>query len=588
MKFKNFSITLFLCIFFQFANSQTFINENFDTGIPQNWTFSSNQTNWVNSISNNAGGESPELKFYWEPSFTGISRFISPVLDVSGYKTVYLSFKYNVKHYATFYYIGVDYRTDATNWKHAWSNYITTDIEKNKVSISIAISDTSNKYFQFCFYFDGETNGIDALYIDDIELNAPKTNDIKILEIINNEQYKPTDTVQICSKIENRGLQTENSKVGLEIFQMPDTVKSIFKDTISYEQLNPDNIKKLCFKPFVGNQADILYKIKVTSLLSNDSDTSNDILTSYFNTYNIQKNYVLLEEGTGTWCVYCPYAARIIDTLTTNYEDIAVISYHDFDIFETEEAKYRINNVYKMTGYPSTIFDGQYKLEGGNATYNEYLNNYLIQKSKKSPFAIDFNGTKKGKNYILKTNVSRKSEYLYNDLTLHVVVIETDIPYPWKDLEIVDYCQRLMLPDSVGTHFDTKGSKELSFENSFTLDPSWNSGKCEIIAFIQREKTKEIIQTNKISVNDFQNSNILNSSNTDINIYPNPANDYIQISANNDQLSEISIFDLSGKKVIEKKFNNNISLNIKYLQSGIYTIKITDKNNVVIKKLIKE
>ena len=79
-----------------------------------------------------------------------------------------------------------------------------------------------------------------------------------------------------------------------------------------------------------------------------------------------------------------------------------------------------------------------------------------------------------------------------------------------------------------------------------------------------------------------------------ITVFPNPACDKvtIQINETDNSIYKIEIFDLFGKKQIEKtiNFNNKIEIEIEDLKSGIYLIEIysPDKKLVGIKKLVIE
>ena len=74
------------------------------------------------------------------------------------------------------------------------------------------------------------------------------------------------------------------------------------------------------------------------------------------------------------------------------------------------------------------------------------------------------------------------------------------------------------------------------------------------------------------------------TTNKPINIYPNPANEYIVIE-NIASNSSFEIIDIAGKTIILNKISDNIDLSI--LQSGVYCIKITDGLKSYFSKLIK-
>lgn len=70
-------------------------------------------------------------------------------------------------------------------------------------------------------------------------------------------------------------------------------------------------------------------------------------------------------------------------------------------------------------------------------------------------------------------------------------------------------------------------------------------------------------------------------------IAPNPAKDVLKIEGEN--ISKISIVDVSGRKVLESDMVKENTLNIKKLKKGIYYITIEGRNGVLTtSKLIKE
>jgi hypothetical protein len=59
----------------------------------------------------------------------------------------------------------------------------------------------------------------------------------------------------------------------------------------------------------------------------------------------VQRNMVILEIATGTWCQYCPGAANGADQLITNGCAVAVIENHNGDAFANSFSNAR-NNYY--------------------------------------------------------------------------------------------------------------------------------------------------------------------------------------------------------------------------------------------------
>ena len=70
-------------------------------------------------------------------------------------------------------------------------------------------------------------------------------------------------------------------------------------------------------------------------------------------------------------------------------------------------------------------------------------------------------------------------------------------------------------------------------------------------------------------------------------IFPNPANDYLQINVDNENKSSLTIFDLTGKIILKKGFHKNIKLNIQDFTKGVFFIEIKTENKLITRKIIK-
>jgi len=73
-----------------------------------------------------------------------------------------------------------------------------------------------------------------------------------------------------------------------------------------------------------------------------------------------------------------------------------------------------------------------------------------------------------------------------------------------------------------------------------------------------------------------------------LNIYPNPAHDYIMIEISNNQNTKIEMFDITGKCVLtETIINKNSKINMAYLANGFYWLKIKNNDHINTIPIIK-
>lgn len=64
-------------------------------------------------------------------------------------------------------------------------------------------------------------------------------------------------------------------------------------------------------------------------------------------------------------------------------------------------------------------------------------------------------------------------------------------------------------------------------------------------------------------------------------IYPNPLNNKLNIDLITNQLSEIILYDISSRKMLQQSFTNSISINTEQLAKGLYLYEIKNKQGII-------
>ena len=75
-----------------------------------------------------------------------------------------------------------------------------------------------------------------------------------------------------------------------------------------------------------------------------------------------------------------------------------------------------------------------------------------------------------------------------------------------------------------------------------------------------------------------------------VNIYPNPTNEIIKIDlATSLENCKIQIYSLDGKTLLKKQINNDkeLEISLSHFNSGLYYLKVVNRGNYVIRKIIK-
>ena len=82
------------------------------------------------------------------------------------------------------------------------------------------------------------------------------------------------------------------------------------------------------------------------------------------------------------------------------------------------------------------------------------------------------------------------------------------------------------------------------------------------------------------------------SSLNNISIAPNPSNGLVTITKNNQTtISKINVFDINGKvvKIIDSELNlESIQIDLSKFSSGVYFVEISNDNDKIVRKIVKE
>jgi hypothetical protein len=79
----------------------------------------------------------------------------------------------------------------------------------------------------------------------------------------------------------------------------------------------------------------------------------------------------------------------------------------------------------------------------------------------------------------------------------------------------------------------------------------------------------------------------INASAAKVVLYPNPANDYIELSSTNATIQKVELYNIQGQLIKAKQTDFN-SVSVSDLASGMYSVRITTDKGVSVKKFVKQ
>lgn len=342
---------------------------------------------------------------------------------------------------------------------------------------------------------------------------------------------------------------------------------------------------------------------------------------------------VVSEEGTGTWCQWCPRGSVFMDQFNTKYSQFwAGIAVHNGDPMTVTDYDAAFGGL--ISGYPSALVDRGNDVDPSGMT-PDFLNRVQI-----APKAFITNGaTWDATSRTL--NVSVTAEFQANansNYKLACVLTEDGVtgtgsgynqsnayaggnngvmggyetlgnPVPAAQM-VYDHVARAIAPSFSGytnSFPATVASGDQHTINfSFTLPTTWDENEIHIIGLLI-DPTGKIDNAGKATITEAVSNGYVNGSNAglfeasenqldeSVKIYPNPSNSQANIALNLKSTSEVevSILDLSGKLMSKRNYgllngNINLPLNVNSYSSGVYIIKTTINGTIVQKRLIVE
>ncbi len=401
--------------------------------------------------------------------------------------------------------------------------------------------------------------------------------DAGIYELNMEPLIRPTTTVPVVT-VKNYGESAAT-------FDVTATCND-YTSTITVNNLPSKDTYLVEFDEMTITNAD--YTIDFCTDLVGDEIPENDCLDQDFRVCDIDRETVLLEIGTGTWCGYCPGAAMGADELYENGKDVSVIEYHAGDNYAINDGVNRVN-YYAISSFPTSVFDGNFRHEGGSTTgsiYNQMLPLYEDAIALPSAYGIDFELSENSElDYELSVTVQNEYGFEDDNLKLFAVLTESHIEESWQILDELNFVARAVYPNSNGEPIEFSNGS-FSWTTDVNVPDNYDIDNCIINVFVQDIDTREVWQSTSFGFDIVGQTEI--SGNDQFKIYPNPATNLLKIRSA-ETMNDIMVFNSKGQVVIQKEMNEkNANLDLNNLKSGIYFVRIITDENSVMEKIIIE
>ncbi len=180
------------------------------------------------------------------------------------------------------------------------------------------------------------------------------------------------------------------------------------------------------------------------------------------------------------------------------------MAHQNFDHSEFESVRYYLGtygctgstnrvNYYTITGTPTLWFNGTHKIVGAGtdaATGEGYMDIIRSRYFDPSPIRIEVDGFNPASGAVSVTVTMYSTTFSIASENFHIVLMEDDVntaPATYDDTHLT----RDVFSDTISL---TGQGNTVTFNHTFVIDPSWDTTKLRVVAFVQLQD-KTIIQT---------------------------------------------------------------------------------------------
>ncbi|MCT2562703.1 T9SS-dependent choice-of-anchor J family protein [Chryseobacterium herbae] len=313
---------------------------------------------------------------------------------------------------------------------------------------------------------------------------------------------------------------------------------------------------------------------------------------------------VLVEEGTGTWCGWCPRGAVAMKYMDTNYpDDFIGIAVHNSDPMAVSEYDTGSN----FNGYPSMNVDRAALNKG--VTNTEMTTQVTTRKTLITPAQLNASGGLTGNSLTLNTSATFRTMISNANFRFAVVLVEDGVkgtttaynqknyyaggnngamggyetlpdPVPAAQMTY-DHVGRMLLGGYTGQAGSVPTTitdgQVVNYLFTANIPTTYNLAKVKAVVLLLNGVTGEVINARSFLLGSLGTSTTETNSNY-LTVYPNPTSEYIKVQANKNV--DLKLYDVSGKVVLEK---TNVApdspVSVEKLAKGVYIISITEKGS---------
>lgn len=374
--------------------------------------------------------------------------------------------------------------------------------------------------------------------------------------------------------------------------------------------------------PLVAGNMNVTATVSNVNGGASDDDPSDDAISISINpVVPAPGKMVVGEEGTGTWCQWCPRGAVFMDRFEQDYGPFwAGIAVHNGDPMTVASYDAGIGGL--ISGYPSALVD-----RVGDVDPSAMANDFFTRLQTPPTAFISTTSTWDATTRELEVTITADFQAAANSNYKLAVVLTEDgvtgtgsgyaqsnayaggsngvmggyenLPSPVPASQMVyDHVARAIEPsfggDATSFPATVNSGESHSKTYTFTLPADWDEQKIHIIGMMM-DPTGKIDNASKSGIEALATLTDLEQTFKGFGVYPNPASTYAMVEIDLEATSDVALrlLDMSGKEMAARNYgavetSSTIQLNTADLTAGVYLVELTVNGQRMTKRLVIE
>lgn len=520
---------------------------NYPAGqLPTGWVLEGAQAPWSISASDLAGGEAPELFLGFSFAF-GLSRLVSPPVEITGFQQLCLRYKQYIVNYEMDYgeVIGLDLTFDGgATWEPLWEKPLgLLNFPQDEFAYYFTVPEGATE-FQFAFRFEGNNYAINFWTIDDIVVETAATNDLVAGNFSGSEMPLAGEDNFYMLEVVNGGTQVQDNYTvklmtedGVELASVPGEPVAFGERAYHFFFWAPD-------AAMTGSE--VLY----TEIIFADDENPSNNRSNGMPVSILPASTEFAQIGNGSQPItFLPYNFFNQHSLTQ--------SLYLADEIGVEDAS--INGIFYTCQFDRDVEDVQLRIYIGETSVISLADNWVDPAALRPVFDGSFNFPK----------------------GFHSVYIPFSSAYSYSGGNIVVHSAKSYSEMVIGTPFicsiDTGSSRSRASErDDQPFNPleipefGYSSDYYPNITFVYSTGTTGTGHT---------------AAPVPVAVFPNPASDQVFLSSES-EIRDVKVYNLMGQEVVHcMPGSGDAVIGVSDLDPGLYIFKVLTVKGMAVKKI---